>query len=353
MLLSGIYICSEIYLTSLWYDNLGYASRYWNVLFLQAKLFLAGGFVAISFGMANVFLWYHSAKKETGAWPVNDNRLKFILFAGLLLQIPLFIVAGTISSAHWNEALLFFNAVPFGKEDPVFFKDIGFYIFSLPFLKFIVDSLASLFSFSLLLVGGLYVAENTLLRTFQGFTLDTPDRNSYIHRLVTQLSANFVFGTFVFIASTLIARYELLYSHRGVVFGAGWTDLHVQLPAYSVALAALTGCLILFLYASFTSSTRRTVKIYFASALLLGGIWIIGFKVIPEIIQHFRVAPNELPLEKPYLERNITFTKEAYGLTNVTEIDTPSTRRRAEFSHRVTLRSSTAYDCGRLIFSNR
>ena len=95
------------------------------------------------------------------------------------------------------------------------------------------------------------------------------------------------------------------------------------MPAYSVALVALAGCLILFLYASFTSSTRRTVGIYFASALLLGGIWIIGFKVVPELIQHFRVAPNELPLEKPYLERNISFTKEAYGLTNVTEIEYP------------------------------
>jgi uncharacterized membrane protein (UPF0182 family) len=321
--LSGIYICSEVYLTSLWYDNLGYAGRYWSVLFLQAKLFLAGGFVAVSFGMANVFLWYHSAKKQTGAWLVKDSRFRLILFAGLLLQIPLFIIAGMISSAHWNETLLFFNAVPFGTEDPVFFKDIGFYIFSLPLLKFIVDSLTSLFSFSLLLVGGLYVAENILLRTFQGFTLNTADRNPYINRLVTQISANFVFGTLVFIASTLIARYELLYSHRGVVFGAGWTDLHAQLPAYSVALAALTGCLLLFLYASFTSSTRRTVRIYVASALLLGGIWIIGFKVIPEIIQHFRVAPNELPLESPYLVRNINFTKAAYGLTNVTEIEYP------------------------------
>jgi uncharacterized protein len=324
--LAGIYICSQVYLTSLWYDNLGYASRYWSVLFLRTKLFLAGGFVAISFGLANVFFWYHGVKKQTGPWPVSvrDNRSRFILFAGLLLQIPLFIVAGTIISAHWNEALLFFNAVPFGKEDPVFFKDIGFYIFSLPFLKFIVDSLGSLFFFSLLLVGGLYMAESTLLRMSHGLlTLNTVDRNSYIHRLVTQISANFVFGTFAFIAGTLIARYELLYSHRGVVFGAGWTDLHAQLPAYNVALVTLTVCLILFLYASFTSSTRRTVRIYFVSAILLGGIWIIGLKVIPEIIQHFRVAPNELPLEKPYLERNITFTKEAYGLTNVTEIEYP------------------------------
>ena len=133
--LSGIYICSDVYLTSLWYDNLGYASRYWSVLFLQAKLFLAGGFAAILLGVANVFFWYHGVKKQTGPWPVKENRSRFILFAGLLIQIPLFIIAGTISSAHWDEALLFFNAVPFGKEDPVFFKDIGFYIFKSPFFE--------------------------------------------------------------------------------------------------------------------------------------------------------------------------------------------------------------------------
>ncbi|HAM53044.1 MAG TPA: hypothetical protein DCP92_20960, partial [Nitrospiraceae bacterium] len=320
--LAGIHIWSEVYLTKLWYDDLGYTSRYWKVLFLQAELFLAGGLVAISLSVANVFFWYHGAKPP-GPSLVKDTRSTLILLTALLLQIPLFIAAGTISSARWNDALLFFNAIPFGKEDPIFFKNIGFYIFKLPFLKFVIDSLSSLFFFSLLLVGGLYMVENALLRTFQGLALNPLDRNSYIHRLVTQISANFVFGTFVFIARTLLARYELLYSHRGVVFGAGWTDLHAQLPAYNVALVALTGCLILFFYASFTSSTRRTVGIYLASAILLGGIWIIGLKAIPEIIQHFRVAPNELPLEKPYLEQNINFTKEAYGLTNVTEIEYP------------------------------
>jgi uncharacterized membrane protein (UPF0182 family) len=320
--LAVIYIGSDVYLTSLWYDSLGYASRYWKVLFLQAELFLAGGFVAISFGVANIFFWYHGAK-PVGPSLVRDTRSKLMLLAALLLQIPLFIAAGTISFAHWNEALLFSNAVSFGKEDPVFLKDIGFYIFRLPFLNFIVDSLGSLFTFSLLLVGGLYVAENALFRLFPGLTFDNFTRNPFIHRLVTQISANFVFGTFVFIASTVIARYELLYSHRGVVYGAGWTDLHAQLPAYNVALAALAACLILFLYASFTSSTRRTIGIYLASAAILGGIWIVGLQTIPQIVQHFRVAPNELPLESPYLERNIKFTKEAYGLTNVAEIEFP------------------------------
>jgi uncharacterized membrane protein (UPF0182 family) len=320
--LAGIYIWSDVYLTSLWYDSLGYASRYWKVLFLQAELFLAGGFVAISLGVANVFFWYHGAK-PTGPSTVRDNRLKLIFLAALLLQIPLFIAAGTISSARWNEALLFFNAVPFGKEDPVFLKDIGFYIFRLPFLNFIVDSLSSLFTFSLLLVGGLYVVENALFRAFPELVFENFTRSPFIHRLVTQISANFVFGTFVFVARTLISRYELLYSHRGVVYGAGWTDLHAQLPAYNVALVVLAGCLILFLYASFTNSTRRTIGIYLASAALLGGIWIVGLRIIPQIIQHFRVAPNELPLESPYLERNIKFTKEAYGLTNVAEIEFP------------------------------
>jgi len=320
--LAGIHIWSHVYLTSLWYDNLGFASRYWRVLFLRAELFLLSGFVAVSLGVANVIFWYRGAK-PAGPSLVRDSRSRLILLLALSVQIPLFIVAGTIGSAHWNEALLFFNAVPFGKDDPVFLKDIGFYIFRLPFLNFIVDSLSNLFTFSLLLVGGLYVAESALFRVFPGLAFDNFTRNPFTHRLVTQISANFVFGTFVFIARTLIARYELLYSHRGVVYGAGWTDLHAQLPAYNVALAALAGCIILFLYASFTSSTRRTVLIYVASAALLGGIWMVGLQIIPDIIQHFRVAPNELPLESPYLERNIKFTKEAYGLTNVAEIEFP------------------------------
>ncbi|MGO9611532.1 MAG: UPF0182 family protein [Dissulfurispiraceae bacterium] len=320
--LAGIHIWSDVYLTSLWYDDLGYASRYWKVLLLQAELFVAGGFVAISLGVANVFFWYRGAK-PAGPTLVGDNRSKLILLMALILQIPLFIVSGTISSEHWNEALLFFNAVPFGKADPVFLKDIGFFIFRLPFLNFIVESLSSLFTFSLLLVGGLYMVENALFRIFSRLAFDNFTRSPFTHRLVTQISANFVFGTLIFIARTFISRYELLYSHRGVVYGAGWTDLHAQLPAYNVALVALAGCLILFLYASFTSSTRRTVGIYLASAAFLGAIWIVGLQIIPQIIQHFRVAPNELPLESPYLERNIKFTKEAYGLTNVAEIEFP------------------------------
>lgn len=319
--LAGIRIWSEVYVRYLWYDNLGYANRYWKVLFLQTELFLAGGFVAMALGLGNVLFWYHGVKPRAAL--ATDNRSKLILLAALLLQIPLFIAAGTITSAQWNKALLFFYAVPFGKEDPVFLKDIGFYIFKLPFLNFIVDSLSSLFTFSLLLAGALYAVENALFRILPRLTFDTFTRNPFMHRLVTQISANFVFGTFVFIARTAIARYELLYSHRGVVFGAGWTDLHAQLPAYNVALVALAGCGILFLCASFTSSTRRTVSMYLASAALLAGVWIVGLQILPETVQHFKVAPNELPLETPYLERNIAFTKEAYGLTNVSEIEFP------------------------------
>jgi len=320
--LSAVNLGSEVYLMTLWYDSLGYASRYWSVIFLQAKLFFAGGITAACIGTANAFFWYHGAK-PIGPSTLRDNRSKLIFLGALLLQIPLFIIAGTASSSYWNEALLFLNSVPFGKEDPVFMRDIGFYIFKLPFLKFIVDSLMSLFTLSILFSAALYFAENAVFRTFPGMTFDSFTRNPFVHRLVTQLSANFVFGALVFICRTILARYEILYSHRGVVYGAGWTDIYAQLPAYNAAIAALAVCLALFLYASFTSSTRRTIGIYFASAVLMGVVWIVGLQVIPELVQHFRVAPNELPLEKPFLEQNIKFTREAYGLTDVAEIDFP------------------------------
>ncbi len=236
--LVGLQVWSEVYVWSLWYDKLGYANRYWKVLFLQAELFLAGGFIAVALGIGNVFFWYHGAKPE-GPSLLRDNRSKLMLLAALLLQVPLFIAAGTVSSAQWNEAILFFHAVPFGKEDPVFLKDIGFYIFKLPFLTFIVDSLSTLFALSLLLAGILYMVENALFRRLPRLTFDTFTRNPFMHRLITQISANFVFGTFVFIAGTVLARYELLYSHRGVVYGAGWTDLHAQLPAYNFTLVRM------------------------------------------------------------------------------------------------------------------
>ena len=100
--LAVLYVGSDVYLTSLWYDDLGYASRYWKVLFLRAELFLAGGFVALSLGIANVFFWYHGAQPP-GQSLVRESRSKLILLAGLLLQIPVFIAAGAISSAHWNQ----------------------------------------------------------------------------------------------------------------------------------------------------------------------------------------------------------------------------------------------------------
>lgn len=115
--LAGIHIWSDVYLTSLWYDNLGYESRYWKVLLFQAELFLAGGGVALSLGVANVFFWYHGAK-PAGPSIVRNNRSKLILLAALFLQIPLFIASGTISSAHWNEALLFFQCCTFWEGGP-------------------------------------------------------------------------------------------------------------------------------------------------------------------------------------------------------------------------------------------
>jgi uncharacterized protein len=320
--LAVIHFWSDVYLAMLWYDDLGYTNRYRKVLFMQTGLFLGGGVFAISFGMVNLFFW-HLGAKPSGLSSIRDSRSRFVFLAALAVQFPLFFAAAAISSSHWNEALLFFNAVPFGKQDPVFLKDIGFYIFRLPFLIFIADSLKNLFLFSILFVVGLYAAENAIFRTFPRLAFDNLTKNSFVHRLVTQISANFVFGTLVFIAATLIDRYKLVYSHRGVVYGAGWTDLHAQLPAYNVALAVLACCLLMFLYASFTGSTRRTIGIYAVSAVLLGGVWIIGLRTIPDIVQRFRVAPNELPLEKPYLERNISFTKEAYGLTNVAEMEYP------------------------------
>jgi uncharacterized membrane protein (UPF0182 family) len=190
----------------------------------------------------------------------------------------------------------------------------------------------SIFLYSVILTIGLYFLEGLLFRDvselFEQYgNLRRISLRSlldpFIHRLITHLSLLSVAGALIIMVNTLVSRWELLYSHRGVVYGAGWTDLNVQLPAYNVMLAVLGICAVAFLISAFAKSTQRTISTFGIGVALFLVVKIFGVGIIPEVLQHFRVSPNELPLETPYLERNIAFTRDAYGLNQIAEINYP------------------------------
>lgn len=326
----AVYLSEDIYTEFLWFQEVGYTQRYWKLIFLKVILFTAGGLVAAFCGSITVLVWNHFFRKAKPEY-ARQTAGSLMLKGGLVAQLFAFIVFGLGVSAYWNEWLLYQNAVLFGKTEPVFNKDVGFYVFTLPFVKVVAGFAESVFLYSVVLTIALYFLEGLFfgsgalyeqfgtLRRISFRSLMEP----FLHRLITHLSVLSVAGALIVMLDTLVSRWELLYSHRGVVFGAGWTDLNVQLPAYNIMVVVLGICAVAFMISAFSASTRKTIYTFAIGVALFAVVKIVGVGVIPDVLQHFRVSPNELPLETRYLERNIAFTRDAYGLDGIKEIEYP------------------------------
>ncbi|MBF0505606.1 MAG: UPF0182 family protein [Nitrospirae bacterium] len=326
----GIYLGESLYTDFLWFQEVGYTQRFWKLILVKVAMSSIGGLIAAVAGCATVLAWNRSFTKAKPEFAGHPNR-RLLKRACMIAQCFAFIVFGLGISAYWNELLLYLNAVPFGQTEPVFNKDIGFYIFSLPFIKVAAGFAESIFLYNIVLIMVLYFLEGLLFRDTTLFQqLQNLQRISlksmiepFLHRLITHLAMLSVAGALIVMVDTFVSRWELLYSHRGVVYGAGWTDLNVQLPAYNVMIAVLVICAVAFSISVFARSTQRTILTFVAGVALFLVVKIFGVGIIPEVLQHFRVSPNELPLETPYLERNIAFTRDAYGLNRITEINYP------------------------------
>jgi uncharacterized protein len=241
---------------------------------------------------------------------------------------------GLVLSEHWTTILAGFSPTAFNQTDPLFGQDISFYIFKLPVLELLEFWLVGLLALTLCSVSLLYLlSENSLSQgKFPGFT--TAQR-----RHLYGLGAAALGGTTL---SYWLNRFRLLYKPDGVVFGAGYTNATLQLPAYDflmgLAIVAVVGLLVAALVQRssppppksirHSSVRQRSAKPVLAqvSLPLLGiGFFVIlsivAELVIPTIAQRIIVQPNELQLEQPYIRHAIAFTRRAFGLNDI-EVET-------------------------------
>jgi uncharacterized membrane protein (UPF0182 family) len=210
---------------------------------------------------------------------------------------------------NWTMVLRFFNATSVGTIDPVYQQDLGFYLFQLPFWESLHQWLVYL-GVSGLGVALLVYFLKGLIPLGRGWR-NGIYRNIPIH-LGILLTALILLGSVHF----WLERYELLYSPSGVVFGAGYADLHGRLAAYwimSFATLALGGLLLI--------SFWRSSALLFYGVLMYLGIWILAMEVYPGLQQQFEVEPNELTKEAPYIVHNINLTRSAYQLDQVQRQD--------------------------------
>jgi len=225
--------------------------------------------------------------------------------AGAVFSLP-FILYFT---ENLDVALRYLWSVPLGQTDPIYGRDLGFYLFELPFLQMLQNSLTALAFLSLALVFGLSLLLGFVRTESNGAA---PPRRAMLRHLGL--------GFALFVAGNgwgfYLDRFELLYSDSGLVYGAGYTDLHLVRVALwvMVAASALLALLALFI--------RRRARLRPAAwgVMAYAGLMVLALGILPRIIQNFVVEPNELELESPYLRHEIAFTRQAYGIDRVEEL---------------------------------
>ncbi|MCA9931787.1 MAG: UPF0182 family protein, partial [Anaerolineales bacterium] len=214
--------------------------------------------------------------------------------------------AGSISS-NWESFLRSFYGTPFGQSDPIFNHDISFYLFDLPALEIIHQWLLSLFILTLIGIVAIYAINN--LGDIQRGQWQ-PQRSNALRRHMALLGA-FILGLWA--VGYIFSLYGLLYSDRGVVFGASYTDLNATIYALYAQLILMTLTALTVLYNVFRYSLRPigiAAGLWLVATLVVGGI-------VPGVVQRYSVEPNELERESPFIEHNINFTRLAFGLDTV------------------------------------
>ena len=214
---------------------------------------------------------------------------------------------GTWASSHWQDVLKFWQASPFGIQDPIFRKDIGFYVFSMPFYTFLYGLLQAILLPSGLLAIAVYVLGDKLLLTTRGIRA-TPQVRSHMVVLggLICLLAAFHFQ---------LKIYDLLSVQRAVAPGPGYSDLHASLPILKLLrVAALVSALFFWISPFFHF---RLVLV--GAGVLVGGSLLSG--VYRGIVQRFVVAPNEIVKETPYIQWAIQHTREAFGIDKAQELE--------------------------------
>jgi uncharacterized protein len=227
------------------------------------------------------------------------------------IAIVLSLTIAWIVSQQWLRVLPIFQATAFGDRDPVFDRDISEYVFGLPVLALLEFASIGICLYGFIAVLLTYILSGDSLSQgrFLGFARAQ-------HRHLYGLGGVVMLGVAL---SYWINRVELLYSLRGVSYGASYTDINVQLPADRI-LFALALALAGYLFWRSIYFPHTPVKLK-PMLWLLGtylGLAIVATTILPFLVQALVVQPNELAREAPYIQRTIALTRQAFGLNDLT-----------------------------------
>ena len=320
LVLVGLAASSRFYTDVLWFNEIGFSSVLWTSLATQFAVGAIVMVVVTAVVAANLFLASRVAPPYAlgvarRADPFEAYRewiahhLAWIHVA-LAAAVGLMLALGAASA--WRTFLLWSNRVTFGRRDPQFNKDVGFYVFELPFIDLLLNmAWVALFATVVLSLGAHYFHGS--IRPELGWRGVHPPALAHVSVLLGMLAL-------VKAAQYWLGTYELNFSPRGVVTGASYTDVHAQLPALRLlAVISIISAVLFVVNIRFRrlSLPAAAVGIWILFAVFAGAVW-------PWAVQRFSVDPQEPQRERPFIERNIEATRAAFGLSDVREQSFPA-----------------------------
>ncbi|MGA9276655.1 UPF0182 family protein [Ilumatobacter sp.] len=302
---------ARFYIDFLWHDSLGRNDVFWGAIGAKATLFV--GFFLIFAVMAGVNL-YVADRTAPESFPANvhpyverfhdifGRRLRILRY-GVALVFALLLAAPAIG--RWQEWLLFRNSQSFGTSDAQFGRDVGFYVFDLPFLSFLLDWMFVAVIVVLLLTIAAHILNGGVVLVSPVPSVSTATK--------THVAVLLALLAFLKAGDYWLDRFELTNAQTGIVQGATYSVVQARIPALMLLILVAVFTAVLYLSVIRTGSFRAPI---IASALWLV-VSIVGGIIYPAIVQGLIVNPDQEAKESEYIERNVDATRLAYGLSEV------------------------------------
>lgn len=314
---------ASIYIELIWFKSVQYVTVFWKILLTKGvvMLFFAAAFFILSFinlSFARRFAPEFQVEISQDEFERPEIQLykslqniqinkKFVFWFSLIIALFM----GFSEGASWEKILIYLNRTSFGITEPIFNRDVGFYMFSLPFWEFVRNWLSFALTLIAVVVGAIYVLKRAIKYEYKKLIIETP----------VKVHLSLLIGFILILKSWQywLNAYKILYSTRGVIFGAGYTEIYANLLALRILMVLALVCAVLF----FITARKENWKLPLLGLAVLIGVSILMGGIYPAIIQSAVVLPNEGTKERPYILNNIEATRLAYGLDKIEVKDFP------------------------------
>ncbi|MCX8069980.1 MAG: UPF0182 family protein, partial [Thermodesulfovibrionales bacterium] len=270
-------------------------------------------FIYLIFALINLFIAKKMTFPERAFFSVDgivmpiklENIEKIITPLSFSAVLVISLLTAQWGALKWEELLVFINTVEMGAKDPIFQKDISFYLFSLPLIDSTKGFIGFTFISTCVIIAINYIFRGGIVFTGNFFSIN---KKVKIHVLILAGLSLSIMGLGFYIDS-----FKLLYSSSSVVSGAGYTDINSRLIALRILTFITPISAIIFIYGVIRGSLKLTMMPIFVTS----AIYIAGLIAYPMLLQKLKVAPNELALETPYIQHGINFTRKGFDLERI------------------------------------